>query len=190
MFLTYLQNETAVLHDRVYQAHGSSSSPRPKFPFAAVGVKGSRTPEPTAPSQPNQGAATSTSSIATSTNMVTSTQQPNTTTANPYHMQGVGGGMTTTSGYPPQPVPQPNFGHGGGYAPPITQPLVSHGTAIMQPSTETYTPSTMPGIMQPGVPRPGGGGVVSGSQQPGRETTYPVDAPVTWNDPPIITKKV
>ena len=139
MFLTFLQNETAVLHDRVYQAHGSSSSPRPKFPFAAVGVKGSRTPEPTAPSQPNQGAATTTSSITTSTNMVTSTQQPNTTTANPYHMQGVGGGTNTIGGYPPQPVPQPNFGHGGGYAPPITQPLVSHGTAIMQPSTETYT---------------------------------------------------
>ena len=185
--MTFLQNETAVLHDRVYQAHGSSSSPRPKFPFAAVGVKESRAPEPTAPSQPNQGAATTTSSIATSTNFVTSTQQPNTTTANPYHMRGVGGGMNTTSGYPPQPVPQPgptNFGHGGGYAPPITQPLGSHGAAIMQPSTETYTPSTMPGIMHPSVPQPK-------SQQPGRETTYPVDAPVTWNDPPpIVAKKV
>ena len=145
--LNFLQNETAVLHDRVYQAHGSSSFPRPMFPFTAVGVKGSRTPEPTALSQPNQGVVTTTSSITTSTNMVTSTQQPNTTTANPYHIQGIGGSMTTTSGYPPQPVPQPNFGHGGGYAPPITQPLVSHGTAIMQPSTETYTPSTMPGII-------------------------------------------
>ena len=49
--------------------------------------------------------------------------------------------------------------------------------------------------MQPGVP---GGGVVSGSgisvappPQLNRESTYPVDAPLTWNDPPaIVAKKV
>jgi hypothetical protein len=183
----------------VYQAHGGSSSPRPKFPFAAVGVKESRTPEPMAPSQPNQGAAISTNLTTASTGLVTTTQPiTTTTTTNPYQMRiggGVGGGTSMTGGYPPQPVPQPGhtaFGHGG-YAPPVTQPLGTHGSAIMQPSTETYTPSTMPGIMQPGVPgmpQPGGGGVVSGSLQPGRETTYPVDAPVTWNDPPIIAKKV
>ena len=197
--LLYSQKETAILHDRVYQAHGASSSPRPKFPFAAVGVKDSRTPEPTAPSQPSQGAATVST---TSTNVVTSAQ-PFTTT-NPYHMRAGGGGgammggATMTGGYSTQPVPLPGqpgqtgIG-GGGFAPPITQPFVSQGPAIMQPSTDTYPPSSMPGIMQPGVPsgvpRPGGG-VVSGSQ-PGRETTYPVDAPVTWNDPPaIVAKKV
>ena len=186
----------------MYQAHGASSSPRPKFPFATIGVKQSCTPEPTAPVQPNQGAAISS---ATSTNLVTNTQ-PNTT--NPYHNTGmrvgggggggggIVGGPTVPGGYPTQPVPpigQP--GHtsfGGGYVTPITQPLVSQGPAVMQPSTDTYTSSSMPGIMQPGVPgvpQPGGG-VVSGSQ-PGRETTYPVDAPMTWNDPPpIVAKKV
>ena len=195
-----LQKETAVLHDRVYQALGASSSPRPKFPFTSVGVKESHTPEPTAPGQPNQGAATCISST-TSTNVITSTQ-PN--TSNPYNIMRVGGGgggvmsgTTMTGGYPTQPVPPPGqpgqTSFGGGYVTPITQPLVSQGPAIMQPSADTYTPPSMPGIMQPGVPgvpQPPGGGVVSGSQ-PGRENTYPVDAPVTWNDPPaIVAKKV
>ena len=181
----------------MYQAHGASSAPRPKFPFTSVGVKESHTPEPTAPGQPNQGAAISST---TSKNLVTSTQ-PN--TSNPYNIMRVGGGgsgimsgTTVTGGYPTQPVPPPGqpgqTSFGGGYVTPITQPLVSQGPAIMQPSTDAYTPSSMPGIMQPGVPgvpQPGGG-VVSGNQ-PGRENTYPVDAPVTWNDPPaIVAKKV
>ena len=45
-----------------------------------------------------------------------------------------------------------------------------------------------PGV--PGVPQPIGG-VVSSSGQPGREMMYPVDAPVTWNDPPpVVAQKV
>ena len=106
-------------------------------------------------------------------------------------MQAGGGGVgvsATASGYPTQPVSQPlQTGHSGfgGYYNPITQPLGSQSPAIMQPSNES---SSMIGIMQPGVPQPGGG-VVSGSQ-PTRETTYPADAPMTWNDPPILAKKV
>ena len=174
----YVQKETAVLHDRVYQAHGASSSPRPKFPFAAIGVKESHTPEPTATSQPHQGASVSSTPV-------TSTQ-PNTTT-NPYSNMRMGGGVGMTGGYPTQLVPQPgqpsHTGSGGGYPAPITQPLGSQGSAIMQPSTETYMSSTMHGIMQPGVPQPG----VSVASS--RETTYPVDAPVTWNDPPLLAPK-
>ena len=95
---------------------------------------------------------------------------------------GGGGIITTGGGYPTQPVPQPGQpgqpGFGGGYSgPSILQPIISP-------------------IMQPGVPQPGGG-VVSGSGMsmapppPARESTYPVDAPMTWNDPPaIVAKKV
>ena len=108
----------------------------------------------------------------------------------------MGDGVGVTGGYPTQPVPQPSHpshtGFGGRYSAPITQPLVSQGPAIMQLSADTYTSSTTHGIMQPvvpGMPQPGGG-VIPGSQ-PSREMTYPVDAPVTWNDPPpIMAKKV
>ena len=64
-------------------------------------------------------------------------------------------------------------------------------------ATYNFAYNTSP-VMQPGVTVPqSGGGVVSGSGMsvvpppPNRESTYPVDAPMTWNDPPaIVAKKV
>lgn len=202
-----MQKETAILYDRVYQAHGSTSSPRPNFPFASVGVKESRAPEQPAakPVQPvtQPGIAGSTTGPSPG---IQPQPQPN-----PY-MRGSQGGLSSgggggaagsgvgggTLGYNPSLMPKTGQPGITGYGTsPITQPLAPTksdsmtGTAIMQPSFINTGPP-QPGVMQPGVTQPGGISGVGGmpvAPPISRETTYPVDAPMTWNDPPTLKSK-
>ena len=149
-----LQKELAILHDRVYQAQGATTAPRPKFPFAAVGVKEShRAPEATAETQPLSGTSLS----------VGAQPQP---TVNPYGrgtMSGVGGTTTGSSGFvgssnvvgvTGQPG-QTGYVGSGGYvstSPPFNPslPNTSSGPAIMHPISGSYT-TGQPSIMQPGT---------------------------------------
>ena len=146
------QKELAILHDRVYQAHGATSAPCPKFPFVAAGVKESRVPEPVAEIQPPSGTS---SSVGTQ-------PQP---TINPYGrgtISGLGGttslsgfvGSSNVVGVTSQPG-QTGYGGSSGYVPTSlpfnpSQPNTSSGPAIMHPISGTYT-TGQPSIMQPGT---------------------------------------
>ena len=177
--LSPVQEELAILHDRVYQAQGSTSSPRPKFPFAAVGVRD--TPPAPSQDQPQPVTAGVSDKIAqplstlAGGNPYTRPSVPSTTTT-------VGGVGTNVTGFYNPTVPQPGQTGTAGYGgfANITQPFpgqvpsTTTGAAIMQPSYVTGG---------------GGGGQATGQPPSGRSNTYAVDEPMTWNDPPTLKSK-